>query len=267
MLAEWFTQLTTPCQKPYRQLGYLSELIAIKHRHARCKEAWQPHLQACKKLIAEASQKTPNTYTAVVLGSGQLLDIPIDVLAKRFDSVYLVDICHLRNSRKIAKTYPNIKFIEADISGTVAPLLDWVPGQDLPVPNPDLRLLAEADYVISSNLLAQLPLAPLQYLRQKEPDMDELQQNSYAKLIISQHLEMLKSLGCPVTLISEISHIISNGTQILEETDPLQGLKLPEQREEWEWDLAPRPELNPDFDLKLRVAGIADLNVDNQPRT
>lgn len=267
MLAEWFTHLTTPCQKPYRQLGYLGELIAIKHRYRRCKTAWQPHLESCKKLISEASENTPQTGSAVVLGSGQLLDIPIDALARRFKTVYLVDICHLKNSRQIAKKYDNIELVETDISGTVTSLMNWEPGDALPDPDPVIDVLPAADYVVTSNLLAQLPLAPLHYLEKRAPDLPTLERDGYARLILAHHLTLLQNLECPVTLISEIRHIVSNGDQILEKSDPLYGQFLPTSDREWWWELAPRPELSPDYDLKLRVAGIFDLNNANYERT
>ena len=259
MLEEWLTHLTTPCKQPYKQLGYLGELIAIRHRHRRCKAAWQPHLDTCKKRITSAVKEIKNTDKVVVLGSGLLLDIPIDHLSKRFKTVVLVDICHLRETRKIAKTYPNIKFVEADISGIIDALLCWNSGTELPEPNIKASFLKNADYVISANLLAQLPLTPLTYLEKIAPDLENEQRQNLATRIIRHHLEMLKGLACPVTLISETKHIISNGGQDLHESAPLYGHKFQNIKQEWVWDLAPRPEMSREYDLKLRVAEITDL--------
>ncbi|NQV99079.1 MAG: hypothetical protein HQ483_05250 [Rhodospirillales bacterium] len=267
MLAEWLTYLTTPCAKPYRQLGYLSELIAIKHRHRRLQAAWQPHLDACRQLITEAAAKTPRTGLVVVLGSGQLLDIPIDALAARFERVCLVDICHLRNSRKTAGTHGNIELLEADISGTVAGLLTWQAGEPLPEPQPDLSILGEADYVVSSNLLAQLPLAPLHHLEMRAPDLSDRARDGYARLIIAHHMALLHKCACPVTLISEYLQVVSDDERIIEKTDPLYGVRLPVADQDWDWALAPRPELDPNLDLNLRVAGIADLHAAVYERT
>ena len=194
MLAEWLTHLTTPCKEPYRKLGYLGELISIRHRHRRCKTAWQPHLDTCKKCITTAASKVPHTKKAVVLGSGLLLDIPIDYLAKRFETVVLVDICHLRETRKIAKTYPNIEFIEADVSGVVDSLLNWNPGTELSKPSTKSSFLDHADYVVSANLLAQLPLTPLAYLEKIAPDLDAKQLRNFAAGILGHHLKLLNQL-------------------------------------------------------------------------
>ncbi len=262
MFAEWLTQLTTPCKKPFRQMGYLAELIAIKHRHRRCRRAWQPHLKACKTLIAAQAETLKNRSAVVVLGSGQLLDIPIETLSGLFDTVFLVDICHLRNSRTATRLLGNIQFIETDISGTVARLQAWQPGRDLPEPVTEtglLGLLAGADYVVSANLLAQLPLAPLHYLEKNAPDLSTRERDRYAQLIMGHHLALLNTLACPVTLISETRHVVTDGDTLLQDDDPLLGLELPGAEKEWEWDLALRPELGADFDLRLRVAGISDL--------
>ena len=260
MLAEWFTYLITPCQKSFKQLGFLTELIGIKHRHQRCEKNWSPHLNACKNLIENAAQSAHGFDKAVILGSGLLLDIPIEALSKRFKKVILVDICHLRKVRNIAKKYPNIELIEIDISGTVDALLAWNPSSNLPKPDPDLDVLNDADYVASANLVAQLPLAPLHYLLKKAPKLSEMQREVYAKSIIDCHLKMLSDLKCTVTLITEISSQISDGDRILEETVSLYGHVYHNISNAWVWDLALRPEISPDYDLKLNIIGIPNLS-------
>ena len=188
-----------------------------------------------------------------------LLDIPIDHLAKRFKTVILVDICHLRKTQKIAKTYPNIEFIESDISGIIDALLSWNLGTELPKPDTNSNVLNNADYVISANLLAQLPLAPLAYLEKIAPDLDGEQRQNLAASIIRHHPELLRNLACPVTLISETKHVYSDGDQILDESNPLYGHKFKSAKQEWVWELAPRPEISRDYDLKLRVSEITDI--------
>lgn len=259
MLAEWLTHLTTPCPEPYRELGYLRELIAIKYRHQRCKTAWAPHLANCKALISEEVHKAFINKSAVVLGSGLLLDIPIDKLANHFETVYLVDICHLRETRNQAKAYPNIQFIEADISGVITSLMDWERGSKLTTPLSHLDILADADYVVSANLLTQLPLIPLEFLEKHNPDLSDDERHSFARNIIRHHLQMLSALSCPVTIITETLRVMADRHSNIQEVDPLYGQSSPQARQEWDWHLAPRPELGRNTDLRLRVAGITDL--------
>ena len=81
MLAEWFRHLSTPCDPKLKRMGYLKELISIDARHKRCFEAWAPHLEHCKKkIILEAAEGIPRRRVTV-LGSGLLLDIPLEPLA------------------------------------------------------------------------------------------------------------------------------------------------------------------------------------------
>jgi len=256
MINEWLTHLTTRCDQPYRRMGYLRELIAIERRHRRCREAWRPHLKACRDLIETIARQCPKTRMAAVLGSGHLLDIPLLTLAEIFDEVILVDICHLHPTRRLGKTVQNLRFVEADISGVVGPLSKWMPGSLLPVPVIDPKICAGADYVVSANLLAQLPLLPLDAI----PGEDEQARNIFARSIIDHHLSYLQSLDCPVTLISETLRLVSNGEKVLGKIDPLFGAPLNVEGEEWWWEMAPRPEISTDFDVRLRVRGVANLN-------
>jgi len=255
MISEWLTSLTTPCAKPFRAMGYLHELIAIGARHRRCRRAWAPHLEACRELIENAAANVEAKGKVVVLGSGHLLDIPLAFLASNFNEVVLVDICHLRNTRKLQKTFPNLHFVEADISGVVDQFSERLSG-DLPEPEIGKTIFEGADYVISSNLLAQLPIAPLLKLRGFDQDV----QDSFARSIIDNHLALLQNLNCPVTLITETMRLFSDDGQTLGKTDPLYGAPLNYEGEEWWWDLAPRPEISRDYDLRLLVKGIANLN-------
>ena len=52
---------------------------------------------------------------------------------------------------------------------------------------------------------------------------------------------------------------VSDGGDIFEKIDPLFGASLFYEGQEWWWDMAPRPEINRNFDVRLRVLGIPDL--------
>ena len=80
MLAEWFRHLSTPCDPKLKRMGYLKELISIDARHKRCRGAWAPHLTIAKYIILETAEGIPRRRVTV-LGSGLLLDIPLEPLA------------------------------------------------------------------------------------------------------------------------------------------------------------------------------------------
>ena len=263
MLNEWITHLSTSCPQPHRRMGYLKELIAIDRRHRRCLSSWTPHLERCRDLIIKATDHCNDKNKAVVLGSGLLLDIPLSYLAQHFDDVVLVDVCHLRQTRQMVKSFQNVRFLELDVSGIADQLNHWLSGhQNAPLPSPciDPDMLSGANYVISSNLLAQLPLTPLAYLEQSAPHIESMVREGFARDIVDHHLSLLQSLDCPVTLITETFRLISSDEKTLNKIDPLFGAPLLYEGEEWWWDIAPRPEIDRNFDVRLAVRGIANLN-------
>ncbi len=163
MLGEWFRHLTTPCSSRLKHMGYLKELISIDARHKRCRDAWAAHLEHCKNVILEAAKDIPQRRVTV-LGSGLLLDIPLKSLAEMFDDVVLVDIVHMPATQKHAHEMANVRLINADLSTVADATWDQVRDNrtgPLPAPSAETELCADSDLVISTNLLTQLPLAPM----------------------------------------------------------------------------------------------------------
>lgn len=75
-------------------------------------------------MIAKAAVDCPGTGRAVVLGSGSLFDVPLDALAERFGRVDLVDLAHPRSARLAAQRRPNVRLVEADVSGVARAVVD-----------------------------------------------------------------------------------------------------------------------------------------------
>jgi len=261
MIGEWLTHLTTPCREPFRRMGYLRELIAIRERHRRCRKAWRIHLTACRAMVLEVIEGCPGRERVVVLGSGLLLDIPLAELAGRFRKVTLIDVCHLRATRRKAARLANVEFVEADVSG-VAETLGQRRQRDeapLPEPAPVTTLWSAADLIISANLLSQLPLVPLDHLEATAPDLSKEERDQFARTVIDHHLAMLQAQSATVCLITETMRLVSDGEKAIEKIDPLFGAPLFYEGQEWWWDMAPRPEINRNFDARLRILGIPDL--------
>ena len=195
MIGEWLTHLTTPCRQPFRRMGYLRELIAIRERHRRCRKAWRIHLAASRALILEAVERCPGRERVAVLGSGSLFDIPLAELAGRFRQVTLIDICHLRETQRTASRLANVELVDADVSGVAEALGSLRPqdGTPLPEPAPDSIVLSDADLIISANLLSQLPLIPLDYLSVVAPHLSKEDRDQFARSVIDRHLAMLQA--------------------------------------------------------------------------
>ncbi len=258
MLSEALKYLTTPCPRQLRAMGYLKELIALEARFRRCRKHWQPHLEKTRAVIAEAVQTTERRGKVVVLGCGILADIPIERLAEEFQTVQLVDVCFLGQTRKALKHVVNIRWQGSDITGLAQPLGEWLAtgqaGDALPTPaGPAEFTLADADLVISANILSQLPLLPLDYLQKKKPQLDETTLFGFAEGIVRRHLDFLQTAPGTVCLISEIERQLCDGQQVTETEDPLFGVPFERPGEEWFWDMAPKSEIAGDVAIRNRV--------------
>jgi len=241
LLASWFT----PAGRHARRLGYVAEGVAIEARHRRWRKAWKPHLEASRSIILSQAERCRRRGVAVVLGSGALLDVPLDELAERFMAVYLVDLFHPWSARLKAYPMQNVHLVEHDLLGI-----------DLdgdPVPAPD-RLrnwrhkLPEADFVVSLNLLTQLPLRPLARWGERLGE-------GWMNRVMQAHLEDLRTGPGHSLLISEFRHRTYDGRgQETERDEVLAGLPLPEPLSQWVWPLAPLGEISGDEAFEMDVA-------------
>lgn len=295
MLAEFLQHLFLPMPRWAKQMGYGREVVSLEARHRRCRDAWAPHLQASRDLIAAAAEDCPGTRHAVVLGSGPLLDVPLDSLARRFDRVDLVDIVHTKSARRRAQAHDNVTLVLADISGvapavyaqavTAEPVGDrpapplgmrdasckvitdtldagLAKGDRLgelrePRPNPDM--IAGADLVVSANVLAQLPLLLLDWLAAHRPFPDEAARVAFGRAVVDHHLALLQNHPGRVVLITEVLRLIERDGTPVEKIDPLFGAPLFAEGGEWWWDVAPPGEIGKGLSMRLRVLGLADL--------
>lgn len=249
MLREWFIHRTTPAPEPVKRLGYLKEQIAIAARHRRLYPAWKEHLERSRRFVLWSAANCSGQNKAVILGSGGLLDVPLCDLANDFAEVVLVDICHPPAVQAWAAQYPNVYLVEADLTG----LIDDLAQGEMPAepPLPDIPE-ADADLVVSLNLLGQLPLIPARHVPEK-------QAKTFAAEIQRQHLRALQALPGRVCLITEtLREFVEDGE--VDEIEPaLADIKLPEPDERWIWNLAPAPEVERGRDLRLRIAAYANL--------
>ncbi len=238
MLAEWLTWLAADCSSTARKLGYLRESIGIRSRYWRCKRAWQPHLDHSRSALLSSLDECRSHRTALVLGSGLLLDIPLGELAARFDWVWLVDIVHLPEVRRSVRAYRNVRLIEMDIAGLGEPPYD--PER---VPDPDAFLSEmEIDWVASVNLLSQLPLMPQQWMRRSGIDEERVQE--WGQLLMRRHLDYLARFNAPVCLLADAEQVTYDGRGGIEKTDFAIASHFRMQTL-WRWDVAPLGEISP----------------------
>lgn len=250
MLREWVESLVTPCSAAGRQLGYLHELIAIGARHRRCRAAWADHLARSRRAVGAAIARAAGRQTAVVLGSGLLLDLPLAELAAAFERVVLVDAVHPLAARRQMRRHANVERVTADVSGALEALRA---GDAFPVPRPFPRLHeADVDLVVSLNLLSQLGVLPEDWLRRRGADTAKAAELGAA--LTRAHLADLARCRATVCLISDVEwRRVDPAGEIVERGSSIFDVPPPPAAEEWLWDIAPAPEADPRLSEQRRV--------------
>lgn len=246
MLSELVSYATTRCVPAARRFGYLRQAIALAARERRCGRAWKHHLARSRSTIERAIDGCRRWRKVAVLGSGPLFDVPLESLAEAFDEVLLVDIVHLRRTRRIASRFDNVTLVEMDLTGVLTSLGRAEPQTELlAVPNALRRLLADPrlDLVVSLNVLSQLPLLPVAHAVD-HLDYSDARAISLGRRIVQAHLRALAGTDANVCLVTDVlaeHHRRDGALSSLE--DLLYGTELPEGGDAWSWDLAPPGEV------------------------
>ena len=250
MLGALFHRLTTPAPRDLRRLGYVGRSVALWSRSRRCRKAWSGHLARSRAFIADAMAGATHRREAVVRGSGLLDDVPLERLAASFERVVLIDAVHPWPARLAARRFANVALVSADLTSFADRLL----GRSGSLPEPPVaRLCADAGFVVSANLLSQLPLVPLSRLGARE-DGDAL-----ALRIVAAHLDALAALSACVCLIADVEQIEEDREgRELDRSDLLFGAAMPEPEARWTWELAPFGEVSRKYRLLHRVNAYAD---------
>jgi hypothetical protein len=258
MLTEWFTYLAADCPPLARKLGYLRESIGIRSRYRRCKAAWQPHLENSRSALLESLHACNSFRTALVFGSGLMLDIPLAELAKRFENVWLIDLVHLPEVRRAARRHANVRLLSHDVTGFLGRLETMSPD------NYDLLQPADfiddptVDWVASVNLLSQLPQLPLGWLRKRFPEIGDAAMDEYSTRLMRQHLNYIAAFSVPACMLVDMEQTTygQNG-KVIERADFAAKLGLESHAlAQWRWDIAPPGEIAPGIGRFHRVAAI-----------
>jgi hypothetical protein len=227
MLAEILLTLATPAKTAMRRSGHLRAAVALWTRAHRAGDAWGPHEAACHAAVERVLAGRQHGKRVVVLGSGLVLDIPLQSLQAGFEEVMLVDAIHLLPVRLQALLWPRTRLLTADLTAPPGGALgSWLAGLG-------------ADLIISANVLSQLPLSG----RHAEP-----------RTLIRAHLDGLRGCGAPVLLLTDTDERrMDRQGRVLERLDLLHGETLPAPETEWDWLLAPFGEVAADECLVHRV--------------
>lgn len=268
MLIEALEYLATPCPADARALGYLSEAVALGARHRRQRRAWARHVAAARDFVRDAAAQAPAGGRILVAGSGRLIEVPLDDLARRFATVVLADLVHPWTTRVEAARYRNVRLATADVSEYLGPLrralASHAPPPEPPVPTglsgagPDLPGF---DLVVSCNLLSQLPLLPLEALARRRPSLPQAERDRLAHGLVAAHVRWLTDIAPVAALFSDTdSRWIDRSGAVVGHESSLWGTAMPAPDRSWLWTIAPAPEQDSDLDLHHTVSGWMNLN-------
>lgn len=204
MIKEIFKYFTTPACPMARKMGYVYQSITGEENFRRHQNECLPHIEKCLTFITENINLAEKKETVLVLGSGHLREIPIEILCQKFKHVILVDLVHPQAVRDLAKSNHQILLLEVDLSGTCQKILNLKKQHQLPEPEmPDLHFTSP-DLIISANNLSQLPLLPRKYIKKKYGQrFNDIELNFFCQSIIEKHLNMLNSFNKPVLVLTD----------------------------------------------------------------
>jgi len=209
-----------------RKPGEIAGSVGLWSRARRCHKAWAPHEENCQAFIEEKVGQVIERRSVAVLGSGLLNDVPLDYLAKSFQTVTLYDLVHLPSARMKVRRLgrENVRLVERDLSTG----LEFLKPDGAP------------DLVVSACLLSQMALnAP-------EP-----------AAVVRCHLADLLGGPWAPCLITDTGYEIRNRKgEVIGTGDLLGGEPPPPAFRAWEWTVAPFDEVSRDTETVHRVIAI-----------
>jgi len=248
MIAEALQYLATAALTGSAHRRFVRYSVNLWSRAGRCSRDWAAHEANSKEAISTAICGLTQQRTAVVLGSGSLRDVPIEQLARSFDTVVLVDLVHLASVRLRlkGKRYRNVRLIERDLSGYD----DLAAGRE-PEPLGFLRSVPYLDFAVSANLLSQIGRG---VKRRYEAEASSNMPADTVERLIAAHIQGLADLPCRTCLMTDISYAVIDRTgKVHEETDLLHGVRPPDVKASWDWPVAPFGEESRDYQIVHKV--------------
>jgi len=256
MILEWLTYLRTKGTKTAKDWGYIYQNVSLRFRARRCAKAWQNHVDESHRFIRDHLEKN-NPKSVMIIGSGILMEVPIEAILARAEKVYLVDLVHSSTVRKLARKNPKVQLIEKDISSLLGILkkgtgpfqLKNIPWKQLPAWD-----LPKVDWVISANLLSQIPLMISEVLPMTSETYEK-----FARSVRDQHLERLLEQAPKVLLFAdfETRYIDDTNQRIKTESYEvdLRGLRF---YREWLWEIRPFRQTSKDYKIEMLVKGYSN---------
>lgn len=231
--------------KKYRvlkKMHYVSDQQGIINRYLKEAEGWAGHLENTKQSIIKSAENKGNNSCAI-LGSGWLLDIPLDYLTQKFKKVYLFDVLHPTQIKHKYHKNNNIVFVEQDITGgaineffNAVQIFKSTKKRKEPSEFvfSGFQFNEQFDFVVSVNILNQLDILIIDYIKGYNL-YSENELTEFRKIIQQKHFSSLPvGKSC---LITDYEELVYDKSNHLEQTNSLIHINLPSESivSTWQW--------------------------------
>jgi hypothetical protein len=249
-------------RKAIRRMGFVRDQQGIMNRYLRESDHWKAHLEKTRAFINH-SFAGKSYESLAVLGSGWLLDVPLDQLALKFSRILLVDICHPAQIRKKIEKWSHVELVEADLTGGAieqvwrftqnkGPLQLDALLEELQLHPPELPF--KPDALVSVNLLNQLDIILCEFL-EKQRFHQPVPMDRFRSRIQAFHLDWLvQTPGCLVSDTVEIG----TGPDGKTTSRSLIYADLPEgfRKERWSWEFDTTGTYRPEMRIEMEVRAV-----------
>lgn len=216
---------------------YRNAQNGIIRRYMAEPKGWNAHADRCKQFIVSALHDI-KPQSVAIMGSGWLLDVPMDALLQQCQRVVLLDIVHPKQIVHQHGQNTKIEFVKTDVTG-LTPYFDATPRKQLTYNAVCEQIdanridLQAYDMVVSLNLLSQLPEGIIERLR-KHLSLSDSQTIDLSQRIQQAHLAQLPK-GKSV-LISDIEEEFYDEQHQLIGSTPSVFIDLPQSPHTQRWD-------------------------------
>jgi hypothetical protein len=248
---------TKSFDKAIKRYGFKKDQSGIFNRFQREKDNWEPHLSNSKRFILE--NISDNADSIAVLGSGWLLDFPIDELFNKNVKIDLYDLYHPKQILQFIKKWNNVNAIKSDLTGGLIEYLIFMRKNKEKVDIFSIEAFIneiQFDFnnyscVVSLNIMSQLfQLIEDNILKESGLDINT---ENLRELIQRKHLESLpknKSI-----LISDFNenylqkNKVVKTKRIIELTESLKA----KVDEEWQWVFDTKKMYDAQYEVRMDV--------------
>ena len=249
-----------PELKVLRRMDYISDQKGIYRRYLRELKGWDQHLEQTGNFITRILLENEFRHI-VVLGSGWLLDFPIERILSLVKKITLVDVHFPEQVLKRVNELDNVDCIRADVTGGYIHAVYeqlrhnrtrfFIPGD---IKNPGIKA-ERGKLVLSLNILNQLDILLVDYIQKKAVcNADQILE--FRKMLQELHIRMLREH--PFILVTDFREILINNLgKILEEKELLfTGWPSGDLECEWDWTFDYHQLYNAHGDTQMKVRAV-----------